>query len=147
MAATASSQGPCCVGQDWCAVTCTSRILARKWNTIIVKRLLAGPRRFVELRKSVSGLSDRVLSDTLADLQDLGVVRPIPDGEESKRYALTGPGRDLAPVVSALETWGRRYLLAPAAGGIDRASFRDPARRTLAAWTEAPVSAPTRASA
>lgn len=103
----------CCEGQDWCAVTCTSELLARKWHTIIVHELLerqaAG---FAELEAAIEGISAKVLTESLEDLAANGLVeREVVQAEpERVCYELTEPGRDLRPVIEAMEAWGTEHL-------------------------------------
>jgi DNA-binding HxlR family transcriptional regulator len=62
-----------CAGDDWCAITCTMEVLGKKWHPAIVHRLLDdGPLRFNELADAVGPITNKVLSNSLQDLQDLG---------------------------------------------------------------------------
>jgi DNA-binding HxlR family transcriptional regulator len=89
-------------------------LIGRRWTGAIVAVLLAedAPARFGELRTAVPGLSDRVLSQRLRELEAEGLlereVRPGPPVRVA--YTLTDKGRDLAPVVRALERWGQRWI-------------------------------------
>jgi DNA-binding HxlR family transcriptional regulator len=92
-------------------------LIGRRWTGAIVAVLLAegGPRRFGELRAAVPGLSDRVLAQRLRELETEHLVeRVVLDGPAVRvTYTLTTKGRDLAPVVRALERWGQRWMEAP----------------------------------
>lgn len=59
-----------CETQEWCPVTVTSELLNRKWHSVIVHRLLQRPMGFNELQREVHHISDKVLSDSLKDLQE-----------------------------------------------------------------------------
>jgi len=88
-------------------------LIGRRWNGAIVAVLLGGgPRRFSELRAAIPGLSDRVLSQRMKELEAAGIVRRTVSAGPPVRvdYALTGKGRDLGPVVAALERWGQRWM-------------------------------------
>jgi DNA-binding HxlR family transcriptional regulator len=89
-------------------------LIGRRWTGAIVAILLAedGPRRFSELRAAVPGLSDRVLSQRLRELEAEHLVeREVHPGPPLRvAYTLTAKGRDLAPVVRALERWGQRWM-------------------------------------
>ncbi len=64
-----------CAGEDWCPVTSTATLICRKWHPVIVHRLLnAGPMGFTELKEEVDGVSSKVLSDSLEDLQNKNLV-------------------------------------------------------------------------
>ncbi|WP_255151480.1 winged helix-turn-helix transcriptional regulator [Halorarius halobius] len=100
-----------CADADWCSVTCAAAVLDGKWHPVVVHRLLSdGPQGFAAL-SAVDGLSNRVLSDTLDDLRDEGVVSRRVVSEEPFRveYALTEKGAALEPVVAAMADWGRDY--------------------------------------
>jgi DNA-binding HxlR family transcriptional regulator len=89
-------------------------LIGRRWTGAIVAVLLAeeGPLRFGELRSAVPGLSDRVLSQRLRELETEHLVqRDVHPGPPVRvAYTLTTKGRDLAPVVRALERWGQRWM-------------------------------------
>lgn len=89
-------------------------LIGRRWTGAIVAVMLAEeePCRFSELRSAVPGLSDRVLSQRLRELEaEQLVARDVRAGPPVRvAYALTAKGRDLAPVVDALERWGQRWM-------------------------------------
>lgn len=89
-------------------------LIGRRWTGAIVAVLLGedGPLRFTEVRAAVPGLSDRVLSQRLRELEAEHLVeREVHAGPPVRvAYALTDKGRDLAPVVRALERWGQRWM-------------------------------------
>lgn len=103
----------CCTGQPWCAVTCTTEVLSRKWHTIIVHKLLsAGRLHFNQLKDQIEEISGKVLSESLDDLVDKGIIERDVVQESPRRveYELSQAGEDLRPVIEAMETWGREYL-------------------------------------
>lgn len=89
-------------------------LIGRRWTGAIVAVMLAetAPCRFSELRAAVPGLSDRVLSQRLRELEAEHLVeREVHPGPPVRvAYALTAKGRDLSPVVAALERWGQRWM-------------------------------------
>ncbi len=88
-------------------------LIGRRWTGAIVAVLLEdGPLRFSTLRSAVPGLSDRVLSQRLRELEAEALVeRTVHPGPPVRvEYALTPKGRDLEAVVRALETWGQRWM-------------------------------------
>ncbi|HKJ57586.1 MAG TPA: helix-turn-helix domain-containing protein [Halobacteriales archaeon] len=102
-----------CATERWCAVACAADVLGRKWHPVIVTRLLAdGPLGFTRLESDVEGLSDTVLSASLADLQEKGIVerRIVSDRPLRVEYALTERGASLEPVLDAMAAWGREQL-------------------------------------
>jgi DNA-binding HxlR family transcriptional regulator len=69
-----------------------------------------GPHRFAELRRKTTGISDRVLTRQLRELETDGVVRPeVPPRVE---YSLTEYGESLRPVTEAMCQWGKRHMAA-----------------------------------
>jgi len=86
-------------------------ILGKRWTCLILRRLLAGPRRFSALSAEIPDLSDRMLSARLRELEADGIVeRHVSPGTPLKvEYALTGKGHALAPVVQAIQSWADRW--------------------------------------
>jgi DNA-binding HxlR family transcriptional regulator len=86
-------------------------LLGTRWTGAIVSALTAGPLRFGELGKAVPGLSDRLLSQRLRELEDAGVVeRTVEPGAPVKvSYSLTEKGADLRPAMAELKAWARRW--------------------------------------
>jgi DNA-binding HxlR family transcriptional regulator len=90
-----------------------SDVLARvgdKWSVLVVTRLGAGSMRFNELRRSIGGISQRMLTLTLRGLERDGLVTRtvFPTIPPRVDYALTSLGRDLLEPVSALGEWATR---------------------------------------
>lgn len=77
--------------------------------------LIEGPRRFNELLVAVPGLSDRLLSERLRELESQGLVsRRVLTGPPIKvEYELTESGRDLEAAVKAIGTWAEKWIPAP----------------------------------
>ena len=78
-----------------------------KWSVLIVTRLGGGPLRFNELRRSIGGISQRMLTLTLRGLERDGLITRtvFPTIPPRVDYALTALGRDLLKPVSALGEW------------------------------------------
>lgn len=87
-------------------------LLGKRWNGAIVRVLLGGPHRFQEILTAVPGLSQRLLSERLKQLEAEGIVirRVYPATPVRIEYSLTEKGRDLAPVLSELHRWADRWL-------------------------------------
>lgn len=103
--ATRQSKGVC---PDFHAAI---ELIGKRWTGAIVSALTDGPKRFGELGKVVPGLSDRLLSQRLRELEDAGVVeREVEPGTPVKvSYSLTGKGADLGPAIAELKAWARRW--------------------------------------
>jgi DNA-binding HxlR family transcriptional regulator len=87
-------------------------MLDGKWTILIVRDLLAGTRRFTQLRTSLAGISPKTLTDRLRQLEDHGLVRRTIYAEIPPRveYELTERGRGLQPVLVALGAWSAQTL-------------------------------------
>jgi DNA-binding HxlR family transcriptional regulator len=88
------------------------QLLGKRWTGLILDTLMGGPRRFCELTATVEGLSDRVLSDRLRELEFEGIVERVvyPQIPVRVEYRLTEKGQDLRPVVDAIHTWAERWI-------------------------------------
>jgi DNA-binding HxlR family transcriptional regulator len=91
-----------------CPVELTLEFVGRKWRTVILAWLKESPHRYGELRKRVPGLSDKVLTQRLKELESLGLIAKRPAGRLRKThvYELTARGESLRPVLDALYRWG-----------------------------------------
>jgi DNA-binding HxlR family transcriptional regulator len=89
-------------------------LIGKRWTGAIVSALTAGPLRFGELADSVPGVSDRLLSQRLRELEESGVVaRSVEEGTPVRvSYELTEMGLDLEPSIAELKAWARRWELA-----------------------------------
>ena len=89
-----------------CPVEFALDALGGKWKTVILARIKERPLRYSELRRQIPSLSDKMLTQRLADLVEIGFItlQSSPDGKD--RYAVTERGRDLATALQALYDWG-----------------------------------------
>lgn len=96
--------------------TCPSRTslarIANKWTAMIVITLSAGPVRFRDIRSRVEGISGKVLSSTLRDLERDGIVSRTAYDEMPPRveYELTPLGQTLREPLGALGTWAEGHI-------------------------------------
>jgi DNA-binding HxlR family transcriptional regulator len=88
-------------------------LIGRRWAGAILWTLTERPRYFAELTTSVPGLSDRLASRRLRELEAAGLVERSVHGGPPARvsYALTEKGRELEPVLTGLEDWARAWKL------------------------------------
>jgi DNA-binding HxlR family transcriptional regulator len=86
-------------------------VLGGKWKTIIVAYLSERPCHYSELRQLLPGLSDKVLTERLKDLQRSGlVIRGKPSNSKSRPpYVLTARGATLRPILTDLYLWGSKH--------------------------------------
>ena len=94
---------------QFCSVARAHEVLGGRWTLLIVREILCGSRRFNDIRRGIPRVSRTVLSERL---QALVFVRAVArtDGPHGPEYDLTAAGRELAMLVSALGTWGQRWL-------------------------------------
>lgn len=94
-------------------------LVGRRWTGAIIRELFQGRSRFSEIRDAIPGLSDRLLSERLKELEAEGVVAREVFAETPVRieYTLTAKGQDLLAVVEAVEGWADRWL-APTVAGV-----------------------------
>jgi DNA-binding HxlR family transcriptional regulator len=86
-------------------------LIGKRWSGAILAALSDGPHRFGELSHAVPGMSDRLLSQRLRELEAEGLVeRDVEAGAPVRvSYSLTEKGAELGPVLQELKAWGRRW--------------------------------------
>lgn len=94
-----------------CAVEVTLSVMGGTWKPIILFHLLHGKKRFGELGRSIGGITQRMLTLQLRELEEAGIVERTVYAEVPPRvdYALTELGRSLQPVLIAMRNWGTEY--------------------------------------
>ena len=94
-----------------CPVATTINLIGNKWKLLIIRDLLASTRRFVELRKNLEGISQRVLTQNLRELENDGLIKRKVYAEVPPRveYSLNELGRSLLPIISTMANWGNNY--------------------------------------
>jgi len=94
-------------------------LVGRRWAGAILFSLLGGPRYFRELLTAVPGISDRLLSQRLRELEGEGLVeRSVHEGPPARvSYCLTESGRELEPALRELYDWAQRRLPGPNGNG------------------------------
>ena len=95
-----------------CSVEITLSLISNKWKILIIRDLLDGTKRFGELRKSINGISNKVLTYNLREMEeDNLLIRKIyPEVPPRVEYSLTETGQSIEPVLKALCNWGKEYL-------------------------------------
>lgn len=89
-----------------------SELIGRRWTGVILYMLLQGRSRFSELLNNVHGISDRLLTERLRELEEKGLVERfvIPESPVRVEYALTEAGRDAEAIISVIWDWGNKWL-------------------------------------
>ena len=103
--------------EEGCPVAWAVDVLDGKWTLLVIRDLLAGTRRFSNLRTSLAGISPKTLTDRLRSLEEHGLVDRVmyPEIPPRVEYSLTAAGRSLEPVIDALAAWGRAARSGPGA--------------------------------
>jgi DNA-binding HxlR family transcriptional regulator len=117
---------------QYCAMSKALDVVGERWSLLIVRELLTGPKRYVDLRDGLVSVSTDMLAARLKDLEAAGVVRreTLPPPAASKVYVLTDRGRALEPVVDELARWGLE-LLGDRSGEVFHPAWLERAIRSL----------------
>jgi DNA-binding HxlR family transcriptional regulator len=96
-----------------CPVETTIALLGSKWKLLILRELFQGTRRFGELSRGVSGISQKMLTQQLRQMEvDNLVNRKIyPEVPPRVEYSLTPTGESLKPILDAMHKWGTKYMM------------------------------------
>ena len=94
-----------------CPVATTVQLIGNKWKLLIIRNLRVRPWRFNELQKSLEGISQKVLTDSLRSMESDGIVtRTVyPEVPPRVEYALSELGESMLPIINAMEAWGIEY--------------------------------------
>ncbi|WP_324786898.1 winged helix-turn-helix transcriptional regulator [Streptomyces sp. H51] len=97
---------------QYCSAARALDLVGDRWTLLIVRELLAGPRRYTDLHADLPGVSTDVLASRLKDMERDGLTtrRRLPPPASAYVYELTGRGRELLPVLQALGEWGQAEL-------------------------------------
>jgi DNA-binding HxlR family transcriptional regulator len=116
IAAPAPAPAPRAIEPTPCAEVCPNfheaiELIGKRWTGAILCALTERPMRYGELGKAVPGLSDRLLSQRLRELEDEGLVeREVEAGTPVRvTYSLTATGEDLGPAIRELKAWAKRW--------------------------------------
>jgi|TARA_B100001939_G_scaffold196103_1_gene168772 DNA-binding HxlR family transcriptional regulator len=93
-----------------CKAELAMKVIQGRWKLLILRELVDGIQRFSDLQRALNGVSQKVLTAQLRDLEADGVVhRTIhPEVPPRVEYALTDLGNELLPVLNSLHAWGER---------------------------------------
>ena len=91
-----------------CPAESTARLIGGRWKIVILWYLFQGVKRFSELQRALSGVSQKVLTQQLRDMERGGIVtRTVyPQVPPKVEYSVTPLGLSLKPVVEAMHQWG-----------------------------------------
>lgn len=94
-----------------CPVATTVQLIGSKWKLLIIRNLLVRPWRFNELQKSLDGISQKVLTDSLRSMENDGIIKRTVYAEVPPRveYSLSELGESMRPILKAMEEFGNEY--------------------------------------
>ena len=94
-----------------CPVATTVALIGSKWKLLIIRNLLQRPWRFNELKRDLTGISKKVLTDSLRSMEEDGLItRTVyPEVPPRVEYALSDLGQTLKPILDSMVEWGNAY--------------------------------------
>ncbi|MEI2987984.1 MAG: helix-turn-helix domain-containing protein [Oscillospiraceae bacterium] len=94
-----------------CPVETTLMLIGDKWKVLILRDLRNGTKRFGELKKSVTGISQKVLTANLRNMEENGLLtrEVFPEVPPRVEYTLTELGHSMEPILDAMDKWGTAY--------------------------------------
>ena len=95
---------------QFCPVAKATELIGERWTILIIRELVLGTHRFSDFQRALSRISPSLLTKRLKDLEKAGIIiRKTQQGRRGYQYFLTPAGRQLAPVIEHLATWGMRW--------------------------------------
>lgn len=97
--------------QYGCPVEATMDVIGGKWKTVVLFHLLNGTKRFGELRRLMPGVTQRMLTLQLRELEEDGLVERMVYAQVPPKveYSLTQFGSSLEPIIRMMKDWGEQY--------------------------------------
>ncbi len=95
-----------------CPVATTVSLIGNKWKPLIIRNLLQGTQRYKHLQYGIKGISAKVLTENLKQLEDDGLIKREVFADEIPlrvEYSLTELGEKMRPIINALADWGNIY--------------------------------------
>ena len=95
-----------------CAVETTLAVIGGRWKVLIIRELFSGVKRFGELHRALQGITQKMLTQQLREMEQAGLVHrqvylQVPPKVE---YSLTPLGSTLQPVLDSMHEWGMKFL-------------------------------------
>ena len=94
-----------------CPVEITMSLIGDKWKVLIIRDLLTGTKRFGELKKSLSGITQKVLTNNLRQMESSGLIlrKVYAEVPPKVEYSLSDTGLSLKPILDSMAEWGNEY--------------------------------------
>ncbi|GEM_PF-121857 len=95
-----------------CAVEKTLGIIGGRWKVLILRELMSGIKRFNELHRALPGITQKMLTQQLREMEKDGIVHRevYPQVPPKVEYSLTALGQSLQPILSVMHEWGTNYV-------------------------------------
>ena len=96
-----------------CPVQICLNFISDKWKILIIRDLLTGTKRFNELKKSLTPITQKMLTQQLRQMEEDGIIsrKVYPVVPPKVEYSLTELGKSLTPVIEAMKNWGEKIKL------------------------------------
>ena len=87
-------------------------ILGKRWNGLIIKVMMDGPKRFSEISSHIPNMSDRMLGERFKELEELGIIKRnvYPDIPVRIEYELTEKGKALNSALDEIQNWASEWI-------------------------------------
>lgn len=94
-----------------CPVATTVQLIGSKWKILIIRNLMQRPWRFNELKRDLTGISQKVLTDSLRSMELDGIIKrkTYPEIPPHVEYSLSDLGKSMKPIIEAMAEWGINY--------------------------------------
>lgn len=94
-----------------CPVATTVQLIGSKWKILIIRNLMQRPWRFNELKRDLTGISQKVLTDSLRSMELDGIIKrkTYPEIPPHVEYSLSDLGKSMKPIIEAMAQWGINY--------------------------------------
>jgi DNA-binding HxlR family transcriptional regulator len=96
-----------------CNIDLGMELIRGKWKAVILCHLNDGPKRFLELQRITSGVSQKVLNEKLQELESDGLIKKViyPEVPPRVEFYLTDIGKELFPALNIIENWSGKYFV------------------------------------
>ncbi len=96
-----------------CPVETTLKAIGGRWKLLILRELFSGIKRFSELQRSLEGVTQKMLTQQLREMEGYGIIRRTvyPQVPPKVEYSLTPLGESLKPILDVMHRWGERHHL------------------------------------
>jgi DNA-binding HxlR family transcriptional regulator len=109
---TTSQTSPETIERSTCPVEYALKAIGGRWKVLILRELFRDTRRFGELHRALHGITQKMLTQQLRELEQDGIVNRYvyPQVPPKVEYSLTPMGQTLKPILDSMHAWGEKYL-------------------------------------